>query len=217
MAKILIVEDEKMINELILRNMQAVGHTCVQSYDGSEALDYLQTDRFDLVILDVMLPKMSGFELIEHIQDTPVIFLTAMGDVMNKVKGLSLGAEDYLTKPFEMLELIARVDVILRRRSVKRKAFELDGVSVNLDTMNVTRNGVEVELTPQEFQLLDVLIRNCNIALSREKLLDLAWGMDYYGDVRTVDVHIQKLRKKLGWSERIKTVYKLGYRLETMR
>ena len=214
MAKILIVEDEKMINELILRNLQAVGHSCVQAYDGAEALERLDGERFDLVILDIMLPRLSGFEVMSRIHDTPVIFLTAMGNVMDKVRGLGLGAEDYIVKPFEMLELIARVDVVLRRTKAQSRRFNLDGVTVDFDNMTVTRGQKTVELTPQEFQLLETLIRNRNIALSREKLLDLAWGMDYYGDARTVDVHIQKLRKKLGWNERIKTVYKIGYRLE---
>ena len=214
MAKILIVEDEKMINELILRNLQAVGHSCVQAYDGAEALERLDGERFDLVILDIMLPRLSGFEVMSRIHDTPVIFLTAMGNVMDKVRGLGLGAEDYIVKPFEMLELIARVNVVLRRTKAQSRRFNLDGVTVDFDNMTVTRGQKTVELTPQEFQLLETLIRNRNIALSREKLLDLAWGMDYYGDVRTVDVHIQKLRKKLGWSEQIKTVYKVGYRLE---
>ena len=214
MAKILIVEDEKMINELILRNLQAVGHSCVQAYDGAEALERLNGERFDLVILDIMLPRLSGFEVMSRIHDTPVIFLTAMGNVMDKVRGLGLGAEDYIVKPFEMLELIARVNVVLRRTKAQSRRFSLDGVTVDFDNMTITRGQKTVELTPQEFQLLETLIRNRNIALSREKLLDLAWGMDYYGDARTVDVHIQKLRKKLGWNERIKTVYKIGYRLE---
>ena len=214
MAKILIVEDEKMINELILRNLKAVGHSCVQAYDGTEALERLNGERFDLVILDIMLPRLSGFDVMSRIHDTPVIFLTAMGNVMDKVRGLGLGAEDYIVKPFEMLELIARVNVVLRRTKAQSRRFSLDGVTVDFDNMTVSRGQRAVELTPQEFQLLETLIRNRNIALSREKLLDLAWGMDYYGDARTVDVHIQKLRKKLGWNERIKTVYKIGYRLE---
>ena len=191
-----------------------MGHRCVQAYDGAEALERLDGERFDLVILDIMLPRLSGFEVMSRIHDTPVIFLTAMGNVMDKVRGLGLGAEDYIVKPFEMLELIARVDVVLRRTKAQSRRFNLDGVTVDFDNMTVTRGQKTVELTPQEFQLLETLIRNRNIALSREKLLDLAWGMDYYGDARTVAVHIQKLRKKLGWNERIKTVYKIGYRLE---
>ena len=214
MARILIVEDERMINELILRNLQAVGHTCVQVYDGQEALQKINSAQFDLVILDVMLPSMSGFEVMEQIKQTPVIFLTSKGNVVDKIHGLRLGAEDYMVKPFEMLELIARVDVVLRRRKKKDDVFCLGDVTVNLETLQVTKSGVPVELAPQELQLLEVLVRNRNIALPREKLLDLAWGFDYLGDIRTVDVHIQKLRKKLDWTPYIKTVYKLGYRLE---
>ncbi len=214
MAKILIVEDEVMINELIMRNLQAVGHQCAQAYDGGTAVQMAQTGNFDLLILDVMLPEMSGFEVIEHIPDTPVIFLTAKGSINDKLRGLRLGAEDYMVKPFEMLELIARVDVVLRRRKVKSELFHLGDVTFSFDTLQVEKAGQAVELTPQELQLLEVLIRNRNIALSRQKLLDLAWGFDYLGDIRTVDVHIQKLRKKLDWNDYIKTVYKYGYRLE---
>lgn len=215
MANILIVEDEELINELIARNLQTVGHVCTQVYDGFAALKQLQEENFDLLILDVMLPGMSGFELMERLSGVPVIFLTAKGNVMDKVKGLSLGAEDYMVKPFEMLELIARVDVILRRSKKQTCIFELDGVCVDFGNMTVTKGEEPVELTPREFQLLEVLISNRNIAMSRDKLLDLAWGVDFYGDNRTVDVHIQRLRRKLGWTERIRTVYKLGYRLET--
>ena len=150
MAKILIVEDEKMINELILRNLQAVGHRCVQAYDGAEALERLDGERFDLVILDIMLPRLSGFEVMSRIHDAPVIFLTAMGNVMDKVRGLGLGAEDYIVKPFEMLELIARVDVVLRRTKAQSRRFNLDGVTVDFDNMTVTRGQKTVELTPQE-------------------------------------------------------------------
>lgn len=217
MAHILVAEDDEMINELVVRNLEAVGHTCVQVYDGAAVLEHLNAgEAIDLLILDVMMPKMSGFEVIEAIgQETPAIFLTAKGGVMNKVKGLSLGAEDYIVKPFEMLELIARVDVVLRRRQPKREVFTPAGVTVDLGTQQVRRGSHPISLTPQEYQLLETLIRNRNIALSREKLLDLAWGIDFYGDTRTVDVHIQKLRKKLDWTDHIKTVYKMGYRLET--
>lgn len=214
MANILIAEDEVMINELILRNLQAVGHRCAQAYDGCSAVQMAQSGAFDLLILDVMLPQLSGFEVIERIPDIPVIFLTAKGSINDKLRGLRLGAEDYLVKPFEMLELIARVDVVLRRRKVKSDLFRLGDVTFSFDTMQVEKAGRPVELTPQELQLLEVLIRNRNIALSRQKLLDLAWGFDYLGDIRTVDVHIQKLRKKLDWFDYIKTVYKFGYRLE---
>ena len=150
MAKILIVEDERMINELILRNLQAVGHSCVQAYDGAQALDELDRSSFDLVILDIMLPKLSGFEVMARIHDTPFIFLTAMGSVMDKVRGLGLGAEDYIVKPFEMLELIARVDVVLRRSKAQSRQFSMDGITVDFDNMTVARGQKTVALTPEE-------------------------------------------------------------------
>ncbi|HBI62789.1 MAG TPA: DNA-binding response regulator, partial [Lachnospiraceae bacterium] len=154
-----------------------------------------------------------GFELISEIPDTPVIFVTAKGELEDKLTGLSLGAEDYIVKPFEMLELLARVNVILRR-SQKEEVIQIGSVQVNLNKRTVETGGREVALTPQEYNLLEVLVQNKNIALSREKLLELAWGYDYEGETKTVDVHIQKLRKKLGLEQEIKTITKLGYRLE---
>ena len=213
MAKILIVEDDRHINELIRRNLKLAGHECVCCFDGKQAQEMAEGKQYDLILLDVMLSGMSGFELISEIQDTPVIFVTAKGELKDKLLGLSLGAEDYIVKPFEMLELLARVNVILRR-SQKEEKLCLGSVQVNLNKRTVEMEGREVALTPQEFNLLEVLIRNKNIALSREKLLELAWGYDYEGETKTVDVHIQKLRKKLRLEHEIKTVTKLGYRLE---
>jgi len=213
-AAILIVEDEVAINELIRKNLQSVGHACISVFDGKAAVDALSGQDIDLVLLDVMLPDMDGFELMRHVRGTPVIFLTARSSLSDKVKGLSLGADDYLVKPFEMLELLARVDAVLRRTKKASRHFELDGVYVDFESRQVFLHGRPVECTPKEFDLLEVLIQNRNIALSRDKLLELAWGYDYLGDTRTVDVHIQKLRKKLAWDHRIKTVYKIGYRLE---
>lgn len=214
MATILIVEDEAAINELIRKNLQAVGHTCISVFDGKSAVEILHQHDIDLVLLDILLPEMDGFEAIRHMRDIPVIFLTARSSLADKVKGLTLGADDYLVKPFEMLELLARVNAVLRRTKRETKVFELDGVKVDLDSRQVFLHDEPVECTPKEFDLLEVLIQNRNIALSRDKLLELAWGYDYMGDTRTVDVHIQKLRKKLAWEQRIKTVYKVGYRLE---
>jgi DNA-binding response OmpR family regulator len=147
-------------------------------------------------------------------ESTPVIFLTAMGNLSDRVKGLKLGADDYIVKPFETIELLARIEAVLRRTQRASNIFSLDGTVVNLESRVVTVNGSEIELTLREYELLEILIKNKNIALSREKLLKLAWEYDYFGETRTVDVHIQKLRKKLNWENRIKTVYKMGYRLE---
>lgn len=214
MATILIVEDEIPINELIKRNLQSVGHRCISAFDGMEAMDELAQQEIDLVLLDIMLPEIDGFEVFQQIQGTPTIFLTARSSLSDKVKGLTLGADDYLVKPFEMLELLARVEALLRRTNKEKRNFELDGVEIDFKSRQVFLNKSLVECTPREFDLLEVLVNNRNIALSRDKLLELAWGYDYMGDTRTVDVHIQKLRKKLKLESRIKTVYKMGYRLE---
>lgn len=216
MAKILIVEDEKPINQLMKQNLVLQGHQVVQAFDGEEALEKLdERADYDLVILDIMLPYMSGLEIIKEIEDIPVMFVTAKDSIQDKVKGLTSGAEDYLVKPFDMLELVARVNLILKRHKKDSTNFSLAGVDVDMVSQKVVRDGEEVPLTPQEWSLLEVLIRNVNIALSRDKLLNMAWGYDFEGDARTVDVHIVKLRKKLGWEDHIKTLYKLGYRLET--
>lgn len=213
MASILIVEDDRSINELIKRNLELTGHNCKSVFDGEAALSIIEEEKFDLIVLDVMLPGYSGFEVIKHKKDTPVIFVTAKDSLEDKLKGLTSGAEDYIVKPFEILELLARVNIILRRNN-KNDDFTLGSVRVKFKCRKVFYNDEEVEMTPQEYTLLEVLITNRNIAMSREKLLELAWGFDYEGDTRTVDVHIQKLRKKLSLEDDIKTVYKLGYRLE---
>jgi len=216
MANILIVEDEQSISDLILMNLRLVGHEGRQVFDGNEVAEALEEFRPDLVLLDVMLPYKDGFSLMEQkvFEDIPVIFLTAKDSITDKVKGLKLGADDYIAKPFEAVELLARVEAVLRRVKTVERVIAIDNVSVHLDQRVVTVDDVPVDLTNREFELLEVLIKNRNIALSREKLLDLAWGYDYFGDTRTVDVHITKLRKKLNLDNRIKTIFKLGYRLE---
>ncbi len=214
MGKLLIVEDEKPINELIERNLTLVGHHCVCVFNGEDALEYMDKADFDLIILDIMLTKMSGFEVIKRIKHVPVIFLTAFDSLQHKIKGFDLGADDYITKPFEILELIARVQAVLKRTQKNEKVFLYSGIRVDLEAHKVFAGESEISLTPKEYVLLETLIINRNIALSREKLLELAWGYDYLGDTRTVDVHIQKLRSKLCWEDKIKTVYKYGYRLE---
>jgi len=216
-AHILIVEDDQDINDLVAKNLKLVGHTYRQVFDGAEAVKVAAENSFDLMLLDIMLPGIDGFEVIRRVSFDPVIFITAKGGLEHKLNGLSLGADDYIVKPFEMLELLARIDVVLRRTQGNTMVFCLDNASVNLLDRTVTVHGDFVDLSPREFELLEVLIKNQNIALSRDKLLELAWGYDYMGETRTVDNHIQKLRSKLGWEDRIKTVYKLGYRLEVKR
>jgi len=216
MASILIVEDEKTINDLIMMNLKLVGHTCIQAFDGNEAVAAIDKAHPDLVILDVMLPYKDGFSLMAQktFENIPVIFLTAKDSTEDKVRGLKLGADDYIAKPFEAVELLARVEAVLRRVKPAERVFTIDNTSVHLDRRVATVDGLPVDLTNREFELLEALINNRNLALSRDKLLDLAWGYDYFGDTRTVDVHITKLRKKLNFESRIKTVYKVGYRLE---
>lgn len=214
MAHILIVEDEEIINELIRRNLVLVGHTCDSAFDGEEALSKLGKQSYDLMVLDIMLPKTDGFEVMRQSKNQPTIFLTAKDNLTDRIHGFSLGADDYLTKPFEMLELLARVEAVLRRTQKNLNVFELEQMKVDFDSRQVYNGTKLLELTPKEYELLEVLIHNRNIALSRERLLELVWGYDFEGEGRTVDVHIQRLRKKLGWENRIKTVYKIGYRLE---
>ena len=215
MAKILIVEDELPINNLIKLNLELVGHTCKQLYEGSAVPAAVADGQYDLLLLDVMLPGLSGLEVLERVKNTiPVILVTARSQLNDRLQGLRLGADDYIVKPFEILELVARVDAVLRRTKAVSSTFTFDDILVDFDARKVYRQGAEVALTPKEFDLLDTLIRNRNLAMSREKLLDIVWKYDFEGDERTVDVHIRKLRKKLGLDKQLKTVFKTGYRLE---
>ena len=214
MAKILIVDDEKAINDFIKFNLELVGHDCNQVYDGNSGLSEALKSKYDLIILDVMLPYYSGFEIMEYIEGTPVIFVTAKSTPQDKIKGLRLGADDYITKPFDIIELTERVKAVLRRTKSDLNHFEFDDIRIEFDSRRVYKNKKEVPLKPREFDLLEVLVNNRNLALSREKLLHLVWEFDYEGDTRTVDVHIQRLRQKLGIADRLQTVYKTGYRLE---
>lgn len=214
LAKILIVEDEVVINDLISKHLTLVGHTCFSAHDGITALRIMRDQLFDLIILDVMLPGIGGFDLVGLTGEVPVIFVTAKNGLEDKLKGLSLGADDYIVKPFEMQELLARVRIVLRRTKRDADTFSFDGLTVDFDARKVFRAGEPVDLTPKEFSLLEALIKNRNIALSREKILALVWKYDYEGDTRTVDVHIQQLRYKLDLKDRIKTIYKVGYRFE---
>lgn len=216
MCKILIVEDEKPISELIRINLTNAGHDCTCVYDGKAAADLLENTRFDLVLLDVMLPNVDGFELMDYIRpmDIPVIFLTAKGNVDDRVKGLRLGAENYIVKPFAIAELLARVDTVIRRYSKADSVIEFGAVEVLTQSHLVMRRGVAVELTPKEYELLLLFLQNKNIALFRDVIFERVWEGEYTGDTRTVDLHVQRLRKKLGLEDTLKTVYKVGYRLE---
>lgn len=214
MTKILIVEDEEAISNLIRMSLQKAGYSCEQAMDGEGAADRIAEHTYDLVLLDIMLPGMNGYELLNYIKTTnmPVIFITAMGTLDDKVKGLKAGADDYITKPFEMVELLARVESVLRRYHKSEERIEVDDVIIDIPSRTVTRQGEAVKLTLKEFELLLFLVRNRNIALYRETIYENIWQSEYMGDGRTVDLHIQRLRKKLHWEDRIHTVYKVGYR-----
>ena len=214
MANILVLEDERAINDLVAMNLGMVGHTAVQAFTGREALAIAKETPFDLLILDVMLPDTDGFSVYEQLKGTPVIFLTALGDTSDKVKGFERGADDYIVKPFEMTELLLRTEAVLRRTHKSETHYVLDGMDVDFGAKTVTLHGEPVELTMQEYALLEVLIKNRNIALTRQKLLKEAWDISFMGESRTVDVHIQRLRRKLNLENRIKTVFRYGYRFE---
>ena len=216
MRKILIVDDEEKIRELIRMNLELAGYKCDEAEDGEMALEKLNKFSPDLALLDIMLPKKNGYEIAQSFikQNVPIIFFFFFYSVTDKVKGLKLGADDYIVKPFESMELLARIEVVLRRTGKFSDVFEYRNIKVDFAKREVFKNNEKIEMTAQEFELLKVLIQNKNLALSREKLLESAWGYDYYGDTRTVDMHIQRLRKKLSWDDIIVTVYKYGYRLE---
>lgn len=214
MNQILVVEDEKNISMLICMALSQVGYKCETASDGEIAADMLEKKRYDLILLDVMLPKIDGFELIEYIKDydIPVIFITAKSDVKDRVKGLNLGADDYITKPFDIAELQARVEAVLRRYSKSITHFAFDDIEVDTESMVVTKSGEPVDLTIKEFEILLLFLRNKNIALYREMIYEKVWKEPYMGDTRTVDLHIQRLRKKLGIKDKIQSVFKVGYR-----
>ncbi len=219
MIRVLIVEDEKPIRDLIDIQLTAAGYSCTATGDGIEAADLIEEKNFDLVLLDIMLPGADGYELMEYIRPTgvPVIFITAKHEVRDRVKGLRLGADDYIVKPFDIVELLARVETVLRRYHKSESNAEVEGVRIDFDAHTAYRNGQKVDLTAKEFALLSLFVRNKNIALYRETLYEKVWESDFYGDSRTIDLHVQRLRKKLGWEHCLITVYKIGYRLEVSK
>ena len=216
MIEILIVEDEKPISDLIRLNLMKAGYSCTCAFDGMEAADILEERNFDLIILDVMLPKLNGFELMEYIKPLgiPVIFLTAKATLDDRLRGLTSGAEDYMVKPFEMLELLVRIEKVLERTGRAKKVLTVRNILVDMQSHQVYKDGLPVSLKPMEYDLFVLLLQNKNIALGREELLKRVWGENYLGESRTVDVHIGQLRKKLELYDEIKTIPKLGYRLE---
>lgn len=217
MMNILIVEDERPISDLIKMNLEDSGFHCTCAYDGLEAADILEDHIFDLVLLDIMLPHINGYELLDYIRplNIPVIFLTAKAATMDRVKGLNLGAEDYIVKPFDISELLARVNVVLRRFHKSEKILAFHDLIIDLDKQSVHRGSEAISLTPKEFDLLVYLVRNKDLVLQRDAIYETVWETEYDGNTRTLELHIQRLRKKTGLEHHLKTLYKSGYRLDS--
>ena len=216
MPKILIVEDDQTISKLIAASLSISGYESVPCFDGNEAVHMVRNEEFDLILLDIMLPGLDGFQVMEKIRETgtPVIFLTAMGDVSDRVKGLKSGAEDYIVKPFEPLELLARIEIVLRRFNREQKNLSFRDITVNMEERSVRRGSEIIDLTPKEYDLLVLFLKHQNVALSRDKILMDVRECSANIETRTVDNHVQRLRKKLGLEDCLKTVFKVGYRLE---
>ena len=217
MVNILFAEVEEPIANLIRMNLKKAGYACECAYDGQEAADRMEEGHYDLLLLDIMLPKINGYELMEYAKSIqlPVIFITAMDSTENKVKGLKMGAEDYLAKPFEIVELLARVEAVLRRCNKIGRMLHILDVDIDLSSRTVMQDNQQILLTLKEYELLLFFARNPNIALYREVIYEQVWEKVYTGDSRTIDLHVQRLKKKLGWDKHICAVYKIGYRLET--
>ncbi|MCI9272773.1 MAG: response regulator transcription factor [Clostridiales bacterium] len=216
MIRVLVVEDDLNIARMISTALSIGGYEGVVCDNGAFAVRRIQEEHFDLVLLDVMLPGLDGFSVMERIQnrEVPVIFLTAMQNVADKVKGLRLGAEDYMVKPFEVVELLARIEVVLRRSNREHNHFCYRDITVDTQEHSVKMGRETVNLTPKEFDLLVFFLQNLDIALTRERLLSAVWGYDFAGETRTVDIHVRQLRKKLNLEQNLVTIPKLGYRLE---
>ena len=227
MAKILIVDDEPRIRELIRENLQYSGYTCEEAGDGSAALSLLTGGGYDLVILDLMMPFMDGMTCLREMRtrriNTPVIILTARGEEYDKLFGFEIGIDDYVVKPFSPKEVMARVNAIVKRNQGAKQApaapapetVKFGGLEINFTSRDVYIDGVKANLTPKEYDLLFYLVRNKNIALTRNKLLEEVWGYDFFGDDRTIDTHIKMLRNNLGpYRNYIVTLRGMGYKFE---
>lgn len=213
MLKILIVEDEISIAELLEIGLIETGYNVEYVLDGKVAADKIEENNYDLILLDIMIPEIDGYELMEYIEklNIPVIFITAKGSLKDKVKGLRMGADDYIVKPFELDEVVARVEVVLRRYGKTNNEIAFQDIRVNTKMRLVLKANKEVPLTPKEYELLLILIQNRNVVLYREDLFEKVWEREFTGDSRTLDLHIQRLRKKLDDKDIIKSVYGIGY------
>lgn len=216
MIRILAVDDEEPIAQLLRLSLKQAGYECICAYDGVQAADLIEKEAFDLILLDIMLPGIDGFELMEYIRTTgtPVIFLTAKNAVADRVRGLRLGAEDYMVKPFDVLELLARVEGVLRRHGKLQTILQVGELQFNTLAMQVFRAGQEVPLTRKEYELALLFAQNQGIVLSKSTIYERIWGGEFPEHTRTVELHIQRMKKKLGWTEKIRPVFGMGYRLE---
>lgn len=222
--RILVVDDEEHIRELIKFNLEKSGYKVISCGDGTEALNFTRTEKPDLVLLDVMLPGIDGYDVCKEIRkdnnisNIPIIMITAKSEELDKILGLELGADDYITKPFSIRELLARVKAVLRRTVLQPidKSFKFDNIVIDFEKHEVIKNGKRIDLTLKEFEVLEILIKNKGRVITRDFLLDKVWGYEYIGETRTVDVHIRHLRQKLEEDDRtpkyIETIRGVGYR-----
>ena len=219
-GRILIVEDEIGIADNIAINLECVGYKCAVFLDGDEAAEAIAADHaYDLALLDIMLPGKDGFELLGYMRkyDIPVIYMTAKTDSGSEVRGLKDGAEDYITKPFDMATLLIRMEKVLERCGKLRNVYRAGDIEVDAGNRRIFKNGIEIYLPPLEFDVLVILIKNKNRTVSREFILNEIWGEEFFGEIRTVDVRVANIRKRLGMGEMIRTIPKAGYRLEDKR
>lgn len=218
--RILIVEDDPGIAEVVALNLRYVGYEYMIFDDGGDAAEHLEKDHsFDLALLDIMLPGMDGFALFSCMEkyNIPVIYMTAKTDSESEVRGLRDGAEDYIVKPFEVVTLLVRIEKVLARTGRLNQVYRFQDITLDAQNRTVTKAGTDVNFTPLEFDVFCVLIKNKNRTVSRDRLLNEIWGEDYFGDLRTVDVRVANIRKKLGFTDEIRTISKTGYRLEERR
>lgn len=215
MYRILIVEDEIAIAELIEMNLKQAGFVCEYALDGEAAALKIEENKYDLILLDIMLPKINGYELMEYIEPTgtPVIFISAKESVKDKIKGIRMGADDYIVKPFDISEVLARVEMVLRRYGKGSNKLTFKDIVIDLNSREVKKGEEIISLTPKEYELFVFLVQNKNNLLFREDLFEEVWQTEYVGNSRTLDLHIQRLRKKLDLKDEIKTVFRMGYKL----
>lgn len=217
MNQILIIEDEKSIADMVKMCLAKNGYICETANNGMTATEKIEKTHYDLILLDIMLPDIDGYDLIDYIKqfEIPVIFVTAKTSVQDRVRGLKLGAEDYISKPFDLDELLARVETVLRRYNKTERMLEAGKIRIDTLSRTVLLNGAIIPLPAKEYDLLLFLVRNKNVALYRETIFEQVWQEPYLGNTRTIDLHIQRLKKKLNLGDTIETIYKVGYKFKS--